>query len=164
MENETRKHQQEVSKYLNIFACELMKRAILHDKSKTEEPEKAIFEKYTPQLKKLTYGSKEYNNCLKKMQVALDHHYLKNRHHPEYYEINRIGPCPTDRLSSMSLIDIVEMLCDWLAAVKRHEDGHINKSIDVNEKRFNIDPQLSNIFRNTALSLQEKEKHFNHYE
>ena len=42
MENETRKHILEVVKYLNIFSCELLKRATLHDKSKLEEWGKLI--------------------------------------------------------------------------------------------------------------------------
>jgi len=34
----------------------------------------------------MTYGSDEYKECLKQMGVALRHHYLHNRHHPEFWE------------------------------------------------------------------------------
>ena len=159
MEHETRKHIQEVGKYLSILACELLKRAISHDKSKTEEPEKSIFERYTRNLTKTKYGSKEYNTFLKKMKPALDHHYQHNRHHPEYNTINNIG-WVNDPIRSMDLVDILEMLCDWLASTKRNKNGCIGQSIGLNEKRFGINSQLSQIFRNTAASLEEKEKHF----
>jgi hypothetical protein len=42
------------------------------------------------------------------------------------------------------------MLCDWLASTARVKDGNIRQSIDVNEKRFNMTPQLANILRNTV--------------
>jgi hypothetical protein len=56
----------------------------------------------------------------------------------------------------MDLIDIVEMLCDWLAATQRHNDGDIGRSIDINEKRFGINDQLSQLFRNTIPMLGKK--------
>jgi hypothetical protein len=46
------------------------------------------------------------------------------------------------------------MLCDWIAAVKRHADGDIGKSITNNQGRFGISPQLSQIFRNTVTQLR----------
>lgn len=49
----------------------------------------------------------------------------------------------------MTLIDIVEMLCDWMAAVKRHNDGNIYKSLNVCKERFHIDNQLYTILKNT---------------
>jgi hypothetical protein len=36
--------------------------------------------------------------------------------------------------------------------VTRHADGNVNKSIDINEKRFAMSEQLAAIFRNTARS------------
>jgi hypothetical protein len=49
-----------------------------------------------------------------------------------------------------NLIDVMEMICDWKAATLRHNDGNILKSIDINTKRFNIDPQLAKILKNTV--------------
>ena len=53
----------------------------------------------------------------------------------------------------MTLVDLVEMLLDWWASTQRHEDGDIFRSITLNEKRFNIPPELSDIFRNTITSF-----------
>ena len=48
------------------------------------------------------------------------------------------------------------MFCDWYAATMRHADGDIMKSIDINEERYGINPQLSQIFRNTVEFVKEK--------
>lgn len=50
----------------------------------------------------------------------------------------------------MNLVDIVEMFCDWRAAVKRHADGDVNKSITHNTERFQLGEVLPEIFRNEA--------------
>jgi len=50
----------------------------------------------------------------------------------------------------MNLIDLMEMFFDWLSATKRHNDGDIKKSIEINKSRFGYDDLLANIFRNTA--------------
>ena len=49
----------------------------------------------------------------------------------------------------MNLIDIIEMLCDWLAATERHQDGDIYKSIELNQKRFNYNNELKIVLINT---------------
>ena len=165
-ENETRKHQQEVSNMLIWFANKLLIRATKHDDSKLKEPERSIFIEYTPKLKNTTYGSDEYKRYLKEMKVALNHHYSKNKHHPEFNDINDfsfknlIENMKNDPIRSMNLLDIVEMLFDWYAATKRHADGDIEKSISNNEKRFGINNQLSQIFRNTIglITIENDEK------
>ena len=155
-EIETRKHQQAVARYLTRFARVLLKRAEEHDTSKLEEPERSIFIEYTPKLKKVTYGSNDYTAFLKEMKVALNHHYAHNKHHPEYNDINGFSfQTLNDPIRAMDLIDIVEMLCDWMAACERHADGDIGKSISHNEKRFGINEQLSQLFRNTISLLEE---------
>ena len=153
-ENETRKHQQRVSNFLLEFARQLLIRATEHDKSKLEEPERSVFIEYTPKLNSVTYGSEQYKEYLRKMKKALDHHYANNKHHPEFNDINGFSlQTLNDPIRSMDLVDIVEMLCDWLAATSRHADGNINDSITKNEKRFGINDQLSQLFRNTVALL-----------
>jgi hypothetical protein len=53
-------------------------------------------------------------------------------------------------VNNMNLIDVLEMFLDWLASSKRHDDGDILRSIEINQKRFSMDDQLAQIFRNTA--------------
>ena len=138
---ETQKHIDTVRTLIEIMREELWKRKESHDKSKLQSPEVEIFEIYTPKLKGSRYGSDEYKTFLKEMKVALDHHYANNSHHPEFFVAGIRG---------MTLIDIIEMLCDWKAATIRHADGDIFKSLEINQKRFGYSAELNQIFINTV--------------
>lgn len=141
---ETVKHKKRVGQLMALVCQKLIERAINHDNSKLEDPEKEYFDIYTPKLEKLTYGSNEYKESLKELQVALKHHYENNSHHPEFYK---------DGIDGMSLLDIIEMFIDWKAASERHKDGDILKSIDINKDRFKMSDQLCNIFKNTIKEI-----------
>lgn len=56
-------------------------------------------------------------------------------------------------VSDFDLLDLVEMLCDWKAASLRHADGNILDSITHNIERFNLDPQIASILRNTVIRM-----------
>lgn len=143
-DSETLKHINEVRQNLWIIIQELDRRAQIHDQSKLESPEREIFAEYTQELIKTEYGSPEYQELLKKVQPAIDHHYSRNRHHAEFHK---------NGISDMNLLDILEMLMDWRAATKRNKNGNIRKSIEHNAKRFNINPQLEQILLNTVKEL-----------
>jgi len=134
--------------YIRQLTGEATRRAERHDESKWSKEEWDLFLKYTPKLKNCTYGSPEYLKYLKELKPALDHHYQCNRHHPEHHMHEGIG--------DMNLVDILEMLCDWLASTKRHADGDIFKSIEINQKRFGYSDDLKNILKNTACWLTYK--------
>lgn len=138
---ELKNHNSIVLSLIIDFILELKTRGLHHDGSKLNPPELEYFLIYTPKLKDTTYGSDEYKKYLEALTPAIQHHYEKNRHHPEHF---------ANGLSGMNLIDIVEMFCDWTAATQRHNDGDINRSIELNRKRFGYDDVLSNIFRNTV--------------
>jgi len=146
---ETLKHIQTVQGLLLKIIRELTLRCELHDLSKLEEPELSTFVEYTPKLKHSTYGSDEYKRFLSEMKPALDHHYAMNRHHPEHFQEEADATFRATPINCMTLLDILEMLCDWKAATLRHNDGDIEKSIDINKKRFNISDQLTAILKNT---------------
>jgi hypothetical protein len=138
---DTLEHIQKVSQLLNKMVLELMCRMQSHDASKLRSPEKEIFDAYTPKLKGSTYGSEEYKTFLSEMNVALEHHYSFNHHHPEHYE---------EGIAGMDLIDLVEMICDWKAATTRHANGDIDKSILINKDRFGLSDQVVRILQNTV--------------
>jgi len=143
----TADHISRVEYFLSLFALELGERAKEHDASKLESPEVEMFSRVTEKLQGLTYGSSEYEAQRKKMLgMALRHHYEHNRHHPEHFD---------NGVSGMSLIDLVEMFCDHLAACERHKDGDPYKSLEINTERFGYSPQLVSIFRNTIDFLRE---------
>jgi len=53
-------------------------------------------------------------------------------------------------VSRMNLLDLIEMFIDWVASSRRHADGDIGRSIEVNRERFGMSDQLVRIFQNTA--------------
>ena len=57
---------------------------------------------------------------------------------------------PDKGILGMSLLGIIEMLCDWKAATLRHNDGDIRKSIDINQKRFGYSDEIKAILVNTV--------------
>ncbi len=138
---ETFRHIEMVRNLLNVVIRELIARGEIHDQTKLSPPEVSLFSDYTPKLAACTYGSPEYEGYRKAMGPALDHHYAKNRHHPEHFK---------EGINDMNLIDILEMFCDWKAATMRHNDGNIRKSIKHNADRFGLSPQLVRILENTV--------------
>jgi len=126
-------------------ASEILLRATKHDNSKMIDPEKALFDEYTPKLASCTYGSEEYNSYLEKLKPALEHHYAHNSHHPEHYK---------NGINDFDIFDLFEMFFDWKAASERHNNGNIHKSIEINAKRFEMSDQLAEIFTNTAKRLK----------
>jgi hypothetical protein len=140
----TMRHIETVRNFIHCAIRDLIDRAEQHDQSKLQSPEAEIFEEYTPKLRDTTYGSDEYNEYLKEMNVALEHHYKNNRHHPEYHN---------NGFKDMNLLDILEMLLDWKAATMRHDDGDILKSLDINQKRFGYSDEMKNMLFKTLSYL-----------
>lgn len=139
---DTYSHAFRVGELIGQQVKQLLDRMTQHDRSKTEEPEVSVFNEYTPKLADLTYGSEEYFACLRSMAGGLEHHYANNRHHPEHTERGVAG---------MTLVDLVEMLCDWKAASERHKDGDIVRSLEVQRDRFGLSDQLYAILINTVV-------------
>jgi hypothetical protein len=76
------------------------------------------------------------------MGPALKHHYDHNDHHPEHFP---------NGVEDMDLMQITEMLCDWIAAGRRHADGgDIHRSIEQNAERFGYGDELRKILHTTA--------------
>jgi len=162
---DTLRHIEQVRKYLDVLIMAIVNRKEGHDASKLQPPEKETFDRvtpllrrltYGPLLRRLTYGSDEYKTVLAEMKVALDHHYAHNRHHPEHFKGTEVrqGGDVVERwdagMLGMTLVDLIEMFCDWCAATERHNDGNIGKSIDHNMKRFGYGETLASIMCNTA--------------
>lgn len=140
----TREHRDEVAALLRKVAVELLERAAVHDESKLETPEVEMFDAATSKLRGLEYGSEEYRQALADLGPALKHHYTWNRHHPEWHATSWRG---------MSLLDLIEALCDWAAASKRHATGSVRQSLDINRTRFEISDDVMTILTTTAREL-----------
>jgi hypothetical protein len=136
---DTKQHIHRVASLLLAVADNLRQRAVGHDASKLEEPEKSGFDIIRPRLDHDDIDSDEYRATLREYESVLRHHYDRNRHHPEHFP---------DGISGMTLWDVVEMVCDWAAASQRKPGGKVN--LDWAAKRFGIEPQLARIFANTV--------------
>jgi len=144
--HETFVHIQRVQRMLLTAACELNIRALEHDQSKLCSPEVEIFAENAEILNQIEFGSAEYDKCRERVQEALKHHYQNNRHHPEHF---------LSGIDGMNLIDVLEMVIDWMASTKRMKGGDIEKSIEILSNRFGISEQLKQIIKNTVVHLQK---------
>lgn len=146
----TMRHIETVRNFIGTCIKELIHRQESHDQSKLESPEVEIFEIYTPKLRGCTYGSEEYKGYMQEMNVAIKHHNEANRHHPEHF----IGG-----IMGMTLIDLLELICDWKSAALRRADGDIYKSLEINQKRFGYSDDVKRLMKNTV-DWMESEKVF----
>lgn len=120
-------HKLQVFRFMFKVMMKIFKRALVHDFSKFSKHEAPYFAK-ADKLNDYKYGTPEYHKMIKEqLQPALEHHYSNNSHHPEYHK---------NGINDMSILDQVEMLCDWKAATIRTKDGDIKKSIEYNQTRF----------------------------
>lgn len=138
---ETNKHIRNVQLLLNEAVWQILTRARVHDRSKFSDEEKQLFIELTPELSKVEYGSDEYRKQLERLRPAIEHHNKNNRHHPESFK---------GKIEDMNLLDLLEMLCDWIAATKRNPGGDIARSIALSKQRFGFSDELEKIFKNTV--------------
>lgn len=124
----------------------LEERAAVHDRSKLQEPEKSGYDLLGQSLHSVTYGTPEYYAVMNDplIKSAIRHHVENNSHHPEAHE---------GGVGGMSLLDLVEMFCDWQAASERGGGVSFSEGLAINVKRFGIDDQLYNILVNTVREL-----------
>jgi hypothetical protein len=143
---DTREHIEKVQSRIGTVVLLLQGRAFAHDASKLIEPEKSAYDDLMKfkSSHDMVYGSPDYAEGLKILGPALDHHYAANSHHPQHYE---------NGISGMSLLDLLEMLCDWKAAGERYKDGNIGQSLTHNRERFGISDQLFAVLENTVKEL-----------
>ena len=149
---ETQTHIDRVRHFVVLAADDLRHRAGVHDGSKLVSPEVEAFDIATPKLAGLEYGSDEYSQSLRDLGPALQHHFEHNDHHPEHHE---------NGVRGMSLMALIEMLCDWRAAserVKQRTDDpkkvkSFESSLAYNQDRFGYSDELAEILRNTLREL-----------
>ena len=144
---ETLDHIRRVNILLIHVITNLLYRCISHDSSKLYGIEKDWLDRQSVKLNQLEYsptylGELAESDSGPSLEEFLKSHYKNNSHHPEHYE---------NGINGMTLIDLVEMTCDWKAAGERHLNGSFKNSLDVNIKRFNINPQLAQIIENTGV-------------
>lgn len=81
---------------------DLLYRINTHDQSKFSSKE-IIGYTYTTEFYGKKCGYVFTNDEKYEMDKAWEHHYKTNPHHPDFH----------DNINNMSIIDIIEMVCDW---------------------------------------------------
>jgi len=149
---ETQAHIYRVGEIMGIAIYNLDGRAAHHDASKLVSPEVEAFDIATPKLAQLVYGSPEYKQSTDDLGPALEHHYENNDHHPQHFP---------NGVQGMSLMALIEMLCDWRAASERSkqrtDDPEKVKTfadgLAYQQERFGYSDEVAEILRNTVKEL-----------
>jgi hypothetical protein len=142
-------HTELVGTYLARMVHGLTLRAVRHDRSKFGPDEYPAYEAALPRFEAADYGTPEYIAVCKSIGPAISHHVTSNRHHPEFF--GEAG------VAGMNLLDLTEMVCDWVAAAQRGGGTLADLRLDIQAERFKIDPQLASIIANTVAYLAGEE-------
>lgn len=139
-------HREDVRRNVNWFIGHLQVRATTHDGSKNH-PEELIplakLKKTVDAEGKAEYGTPEYEERKATLASMLKHHYAHNRHHPEHFP---------GGVRDMTLVDLVEMFCDWKAAGEaRNPDGRAN--FTAASEKYDLPPMLRQVFANTLKEM-----------
>ncbi len=132
-------HIARVRKHLNTFIQLLNKRAQLHDQSKLQDPEFKWW-KQMDEEPRYPYGTPEYHEKVARWKKVFDNHYRYNRHHPEHFD---------DGIKSMTLVDLVEMMCDWLGYKDVMTISEAMRVCDQQMERYQFSEELREIMFNT---------------
>lgn len=133
-------HKQRVAGYMQAIANDLFRRATIHDHSKFSPEEFEAYEQAFPDLQQYAYGTEEFGATLQKIRPAIAHHYAVNDHHPEHFP---------GGVNHMTLVQLIEMVCDWLAASERSQTDFA-QGLEANKTRFSLEDQLFEVLRNTV--------------
>ena len=132
-------HRKRVQNKLFKLIVALLMRSQEHDKSKLEEPEFSLWEKMDEEPR-YQYGSKEYKEKIERYRELFEMHYKKNPHHPEHF---------MNGISDMTLIDLAEMLCDWISYKDNIRVTEAIEMVEKQSKRFGYSDEIKNMLINT---------------
>jgi len=140
-------HRQRLMIHIIKFSEELIQRGIHHDDSKFEDEELPYYSNVIDEFEKHKFGTPEYNKAKDSVYEAVQHHYKKNRHHPEHFP---------NGIDDMNLVDLIELLVDWKSASLNHPDkpGNILESLKWATEKYNISPQMVKILYNTIIDFK----------
>lgn len=131
-------HIRAVQTHLSRAISLLAQRMVRHDQSKYSTPELPLIQQRA-RLGLLPYDSPQYHEALAQIKSAVQAHYEVNDHHPEHQ---------AQGVLDMSLLQLLEMVCDWRAAAEANGTDPM-QSLDLSVERFHISAELRQILLNT---------------
>lgn len=153
-EADTRKHQQAVAERLIAVAKKFMDRAMNHDASKLEEPERSAYIEpvFALNSEEVPYGSSRYKELTAKMSEGWKHHEAINDHHIGFflpYSVQTLN----DPVRCLDMFSLIEMCCDWIAAAKRRGNDP-GLALKVMVEKYPMDEHLQQVIRNTLSMIE----------
>lgn len=153
-EADTRKHQQAVQSIMIAVAQKIIQRAVVHDASKLESPEREYYidPVYTLTTEEVAYDSDRYKELVARMDKGWEHHRYTNDHHPEFFEPYAVQTL-NDPVKAMDMFALIEMLCDWIAASQRKNNKPV-LALAAMLKKYHVEEQLEAVLRNTLYMIE----------
>lgn len=168
-------HIRRVQGHMHLVTTLLGMRAVIHDQSKYN-PEELGLVLGKPSFDKYEYMSTEERAALAGVKESLKHHYKANSHHPEHFVTYECGACfkeyPAEMnlhkcpdcgydileqplgVKGMSLLDLLEMACDWKAASETSgKNSSFAGSIEFGKERWKLSAEMVRILENTGREL-----------
>lgn len=147
-------HINRVRKWIGKFSSILFIRGINHDKSKLCEPELSLWKKMDEEPR-YPYGTPKYKEKLNRYKEVFQHHYMHNKHHPEHW---------SGYYCDMDLMDVIEMLCDWLGYKEDITLKEAEILVDQQCERYGFNDTFRHLLYNTlknyfTVSPSEKSLH-----
>jgi hypothetical protein len=109
-------------------ALKLARRCSVHDHSKFEMDEVAMFIKMLDE----SDGNNPNGILTDEQKKLIEMHWKRNRHHPEFFT----------SYTKMDDIDILEMVCDWYARSLQFGNNFTEYVENVPQKRFGFDEEF----------------------
>lgn len=137
------RHIMTVQALMRQVAHYLLERADRHDLSKLAPDELGGLIEIDRIADEKGLNSPEYMAALSGGAIQL--HRSRHSHHPEYHP---------DGVNDMSLVDLIEMVCDWKAAnlLRGHPEWH--KSIEMMAERLELSPYQTWLINLIAAALE----------
>jgi hypothetical protein len=144
-------HKEKVGKNLLKIQTEIGRRMYSHDNDKiANDTIFEVYEQYNSKLRNEKYDSPEFLKYAKIMRPAVQLHTSKNRHH-FYDKSNQI------KNEEVDLIDLIEVLCDWIGATERNPNIDFKEALEYNFEKYNIPKEWRIIMLNTYINYLKKE-------
>lgn len=136
--------------YLNLSKSLLLDVAEQHDQSKFEEPERTgyIWITWMYYCKSQNISFQYPIHVKESVFSAWNHHVINNRHHPEFHENPNL----------MLNLDMVEMVCDWMAVSHENKTNCMNWALENLDKKWSFSKSTKEIIFSTIKELEKRIK------
>jgi hypothetical protein len=143
-------HKEKVATNMLQINNELVKRMYCHDNDKiSDDIIFDVYEEYNSKLRAEKYDSPMFKEYARIMHPGVVRHTSKERHH--FYDRNN----PMEN-KEVDLIDLIEVLSDWVGATQRDKNINIESALEHNFNKYNIPEDFRTLMMNTYINYLRK--------